>query len=75
MPGLSFGAYGGVGTRPQADTAPSSVSAAAFGPGYTAQNPDGLGAALTPDDAFGHAFWLGVIAIGLLVFIRQSLPR
>ena len=76
MPGLNFGTYGGVKVNASAsNTAPSTVTEAAFGPGYTQTNPNGLGAALMPNDAFGHAFWAGVIAIGLLVFIRHSLPR
>ena len=52
----------------------SSVTAAAFGPGYTTSAPT-MGSALTPNDAFGISFWLGVGAIALLVFIRHSLPR
>lgn len=76
MAGLNFGTYGGVKVgASSSNTAPSTVTEAAFGPGYTSASPDGLGAALTPNDAFGHAFWLGIVAIGLLVFIRQSLPR
>lgn len=78
MPGLNLRAYGGVSARPQATTAPqaATVTAAAFGPGYGADSGDqGMGAALTPNDAFGVSFWIGVLAIAGLIFIRHSLPR
>lgn len=80
MPGLALRTFGGVSARATPSTsAPNagqatSVTAAAFGPGYTTSAPS-TGAALTPDDAFGVSFWLGVAAIGILVFIRHSLPR
>ena len=76
MPGLNLRAYGGVSARPQADTAPqaSSVTAAAFGPGYSTGAPS-TGQALAPNDAFGVSFWLGVAAIAGLVLIRHSLPN
>ena len=80
MHGIQLRTFGGVSNRMQATTAaPSSdqatsVTAAAFGPGYTTSAPS-MGAALTPNDAFGISFWLGVGAIALLVFIRHSLPR
>lgn len=76
MPGLNLRAYGGVSARPQADTAPnaSSVTAAAFGPGYSS-GPPSTGNALKPNDAFGVTFWLGVAAIAGLIFIRHSLPN
>ena len=76
MPGLNLRAYGGVSARPQADTAPnaSSVTAAAFGPGYSS-SPPSTASALAPNDAFGVTFWLGVAAIAGLVLIRHSLPH
>ena len=77
MAGLNLRAYGGVSTRATPQTAPGSggtATAAAFGPGYTAGSPSTFDI-LKPNDAFGHAFWAGAIAIGLLVFIRHSLPR
>jgi hypothetical protein len=81
MPGINLRSFGGVSARTQASTsAPdvgpqvSSVTAAAFGPGYTSAAPS-ASSALTPDDAFGLSFWLGIGAIALLIFIRQSLPR
>jgi len=80
VPGINLRSFGGVSARTQATTsAPdmgqaSSVTAAAFGPGYTTSAPT-MGSALTPNDAFGISFWLGVGAIALLVFIRHSLPR
>lgn len=81
MPGIALRTFGGVSARSQATTsAPSmdqatSVTAAAFGPGYATTSAPTMGSALTPDDPFGISFWLGVAAIGVLVFIRHSLPR
>ena len=80
MPGINLRTFGGVSARTQATTsAPnssqaSSVTAAAFGPGYATSN-ESAASALTPDDPFGVSFWLGVAAIGVLIFIRHSLPR
>ncbi len=77
MPGLQLGTFGGVARRPQATTAPNqttSVTAAAFGPGYSVAAPS-TGSALAPNDAFGISFWLGVGAIVALVYIRHTLPR
>jgi hypothetical protein len=53
---------------------PASVTEAAFGSGSTMAAPSGLGG-LHPRNAQGMAFWGGVIAIGLLVLIRRSLPN
>ena len=77
MPGLNFRTYGGVSARTQADTAPqaSSVTAAAFGPGYSSGSSQGGTAALAPNDAFGISFWIGVAAVAGLVLIRHSLPH
>lgn len=80
MPGIALRTFGGASARLQPTTAaPSqdqvtSVTAAAFGPGYATSAPD-MGSALMPNDAFGISFWLGVGALALLVFIRHSLPR
>jgi hypothetical protein len=76
MPGLNLGTFGGVSTRPQATTAPNqatSVTAAAFGPGYTMRGPT-TGSCLTPNNAFGINFWAGVGGIGGLVVLRHTLP-
>ncbi len=76
MPGLNLGTYGGVSARPQATTAPNqatSVTAAAFGPGYSVSGPS-TGAALTPNDPGGIAFWTGVGGIGGLAYLRHTLP-
>ena len=51
-----------------------SASSAAFGGGMTGSAPSTL-EILAPNDGFGLCFTLGVVAIGLLVFIRWSLPR
>ena len=80
MPGINLRTFGGISARTQATTSAASpgqttsVTAAAFGPDYTTSAPS-MGSALTPDDAFGVSFWLGVGAIALLIFIRHSLPR
>jgi hypothetical protein len=77
MPGLNLGTFGGVAARPQATTAPNqatSVTAAAFGPGYTVSGPS-TSSALAPNDAFGISFWLGIGAIAALAYIRHTLPR
>ena len=80
-PGLSLrvGGFGGVGTT---DAAPAygttqsydSVTAQAFGPGVTTPEPNNADA-LAPNDGFGVAFWTGVVCVGLLILIRQSLPK
>jgi hypothetical protein len=77
MPGLNLGTFGGTSARPQATTAPqpaTSVTSAAFGPGYSVAAPS-TSSALAPNDAFGISFWIGVLAIGGLVYLRSTLPR
>jgi hypothetical protein len=74
---LKVGGFGGVGstgnqnygTQPSYDT----VTSAAFGPGATVQTPSAADT-LAPNDGFGLAFTAGVVAVVLLVVIRQSLP-
>ena len=59
MPGINLGTFGGTTARPQATTAPNqmtSVTAAAFGPGYSMGAPS-TSSALAPNDPFGIAFW------------------
>lgn len=76
MPGLNLGTYGGMAARPQATTAPNqatSVTAAAFGPGYSVAGPS-TSSALTPNDPGGIAFWVGVGGIGGLAYLRHTLP-
>lgn len=77
MPGLNLGTFGGTTRRPQPTTAPqpaTSVTSAAFGPGYTAAAPDSK-SALKPNDPFGVTFWVGIAAVVGLFLIRRSLPR
>ena len=77
MPGLNLRSYGGVRVNASPTTAPGtggSATARAFGPGVTGGDPS-MSDTLMPNDVFGHVFWAGVIAIGMLVFVRQSLPR
>ena len=76
---LRVGGFGGVGTGagPSYSGDPagvSSVTQAAFGPGASVPM-ESTGSILTPNDGFGTAFCAGVIAVGLLVLIRRSLPR
>lgn len=81
MAGLNLQLGAGAQVRsgaPQPGTAsypaPRSIGEAAFGPGYTAAGVPSTGAMLAPNDPFGVALWTGVLAIGLLLFIRYSLP-
>lgn len=82
---LTMSGYGGAkpaGAAPNYGSAasyasgvtPTSATAAAFGPGFTSPTPTAA-QVLAPNDGFGIAVWAGVVAIGLLVFVRYSLPR
>lgn len=52
------------------------VTAAAFQPGSTPVVTGSMGGnALMPNTPFGLGFWIGVGALGLLIFIRHTLPR
>ena len=79
MAGLSLkvGGFGGVGSTGNANYGTQqsydTVTSAAFGPGNTVQTP-GAADVLAPNDGFGLAFTVGVVAVVLLVVIRQSLP-
>jgi hypothetical protein len=76
MPGLRLGTFGGVAAAPQMTTAPNqatSVTQAAFGPGY-AMSPPSMGSALAPNDAGGIVFWTGVGGMAGLVYLRHTLP-
>lgn len=83
MPGLNLGINGGVkwkdyggGQGFSSSTSPASATEAGFGSGYTQPGqPSGLMDAITPDDPFGAAFWIGVGSLALLLFIRHSLPH
>jgi hypothetical protein len=78
MPGLNLGVMGGVkataGNGYTSVAAPATASEAGFGPGYTAAGGPSTMTALTPNDPFGIAFWLGVGAVAALLVIRHSLP-
>jgi len=80
MPGLHLGVNGGVkwsdGNGFTSVVGPSTATEAGFGQGSTMPGtPNPLGAALAPNDPFGFAFWGGVASLGLLLFIRHSLPH
>jgi hypothetical protein len=74
---LKVGGFGGVsgGAAPAYGTPQSydSVTQAAFGPGATVNTPT-TGDVLGSPTGFSVAFWTGVVALGLLVVIRHSLP-
>jgi hypothetical protein len=76
MSGLNLGVMGsvraGAGTGYQ--TGPVSAAEAGFGPGYSVSGAPSSTNALTPNDPFGVAFWVGVGSLALLLFIRHSLP-
>jgi hypothetical protein len=77
MAGLSLGVNGVIaGSAPSygSMSSPSTVSEAAFGIGGTAPAPSDK-SALKPVHGFGVAVWTGVIAVGLLVLVRKSLPN
>jgi len=80
MSGLSLkvGGFGGVGSTGDpsygTDQSYNTVTSAAFGPGVTVP-PSSPGAALSPTEGVGLAFWSGVAAIVLLVVVRSTLPR
>lgn len=65
----SIGAFAGPGTQ----TGASSVSEAAFGPGYTAPTGTRFGT-LAPSNPMGIAFWGGIAAVAGYAFLYQSLP-
>ena len=79
MAGLNLSMSGVGNARPSSyGSVPSSpsrtVTEAAFGSGLTipadqAKHP------LMPDNGVGVAFWSGIVAVGLLVLVRKSLPR
>jgi hypothetical protein len=74
---LKVGGFGGVGTTGQPEwgtpSSYNSVSSAAFGPAATVEAPSTFDV-LSPNDGCGLAFCGGVVAVVLLVLIRQSLP-
>jgi hypothetical protein len=76
MPGLYLGGQGGakvsVGNGMSSSPRPATASQAAFGTASTGY-PSKINA-LSPNDPFGVALWSAVIAAGLLLFIRHSLP-
>lgn len=76
MPGLTLGAGAGLravtGNGMSTNAKPATASQAAFGT-YGGNVPDTTNA-LIPNDAFGISLWTAVIAAGLLLLIRHSLP-
>jgi hypothetical protein len=79
MPGLNIGTnvYGGVrayGSPGTASPNATSVTQAAFGPGYSGPQQS-TQSALTPNDAGGMVGVAGLVGLGILIFIRHSLPR
>jgi hypothetical protein len=77
MPGLNLAGYGGVrayGTQGNTTNNQPSVTAAAFGSGYSAPQQSAQ-SALMPNDAGGMVGIAGLVGLAILVFIRHSLPR
>lgn len=74
MPGLFLGGMGGArvsaGNGMSNPNPPSSATQAAYGVGGVPSRSN----ALFPNDPFGVALWTAVAAVGLLLFIRHSLP-
>lgn len=75
MPGLELGVMGGVRAKPTNMSSATTATEAAFGPGYTRAGMPSTADALTPNDPFGITFWVGVVALALLIVVRQSLPE
>jgi hypothetical protein len=53
----------------------STASQSAFGSGVSTGNYPSNASALAPNDPFGVALWTSVVAVGLLLLIRHSLPN
>lgn len=71
---LGLGAHVKMGNGYSSVPHPATATEAAFGPAYTGVQPSSS-AALVPNDPFGIALWTGIVALGLLVLIRHSLPN
>ena len=78
MPGLYLSGMGGAKASANSgfsnSSAPTTATQAAFGPGYGSSGTPSTTNALFPNDPFGCALWGSVIALGILLFIRHSLP-
>ena len=78
MAGLRLGVNGVIqGSAPSYSSVGASaptVTEAAFGSGNTASAPR-TNEVLKPNNGFGLTFWSGVVAVGLLVMVRRSLPN
>lgn len=76
MPGMLLGASGGIrsvnGNGFSTPKSPSTASQAAFGTS-SGSYPSTM-SAIAPNDPFGVALWAAIIATGLLLVIRHSLP-
>ena len=78
MAGLRLGVNGVImGGSPSYSSVGASaptVTEAAFGSVNTASAPSS-NEVLKPNNGFGLTFWAGVVAVGLLVAVRRSLPN
>lgn len=78
MPGLYLGGMGGAKASAGAGfsnpTPPATATQAAFGTGSSTSGTPSTVNALSPNDPFGVALWAAVVSLGLLIFIRHSLP-
>ena len=78
MAGLRLGVNGVIqGSSPSYSSvgaqAPT-VTEAAFGMGNTSAAPSTF-ETLKPNNGFGFTFWGGIVAVGLLIMVRRSLPN
>lgn len=72
MNGVGFArpaSYGNVPSSPARTAQEAAFGLGATVPADQAQHP------LMPNNGAGVAFWSGIVAIGLLVLVRKSLPR
>lgn len=67
--GTNIFAATGVSASASTDSAPA-LAAATYGP-----PGEGSSGAFSPRHGHGLGFWLAVAGVGILVLVRQSLPR
>ena len=77
MAGLNLGMMGGVRASAGGmsnSPAPATATQAAFGTGGSSGSYPSTAACLAPNDPFGVALWSAILATGVLLLIRHSLP-
>lgn len=73
MAGLKFTTGVTASAGPGVSQTATTAGQAAWGPSYGTQKTNGV-SALLPNDPAGIAFWAGVGSVGVLWFLRHSLP-